>query len=384
MMRKVYLDHAATTPLDPEVLEAMLRSGAIHFGNPSSGHGYGRKARALMDEAAVQVVEAIGASRPEEILFTSGGTEADNLALRGVLASIPPERVLVVGATEHAAVLDTAADLEAKGRRVVRLPVDARARVDLDALAATLDRVSVGLVSLMWANNEVGSLQHMEAASRLCRARGVLLHSDAVQALGRAAVRVDRVPVDLLSGSAHKFNGPKGAGFLFVRRGTRLAPQLTGGLQQEGRRGGTENVLGIVGLGLALERAVRGMDGHVARLRRLAFSFKQALGEVSGMRILGDGCAEDQLPGHFSLCFEEVDGEALLLSLDLDGIAVSSGSACHTGSMEPSHVLLAMGLSPRQAKGTLRLVLGKAVDEEDLVYAASRLREHVERLRGTQ
>ncbi len=384
MLRKVYLDHAATTPLDQEVLEAMLRLGSTHFGNPSSGHGFGRRARALVDEAAQQVAGAIGASRSEEILFTSGGTESDNLALRGALAAFPGEHALVVGAAEHAAVLDTAADLEAMGRRVVRLPVDGRARVDPGALEAALDQQPVGLVSVIWANNEVGSIHDMEAICRICHARGVLVHSDAVQALGRLDVRVDRIPVDLLSGSAHKFHGPKGAGFLFVRRGTRLAPQITGGLQQEGRRGGTENVPGIVGLGLALERATGNLGPHADHLRRLASHFKSALGKVPGMVMLGDGAVADQLPGHFSLCFEDVEGEALLLSLDLDGIAVSSGSACHTGSVEPSHVLLAMGLSRRQAKGCIRLVLGRHQVEEDLSYAAQRLREHVERLRGAQ
>jgi len=384
MLRKVYLDHAATTPLDPEVLEAMLRAGAGAFGNPSSGHLFGRRARALVDEAADQVARAIGAARGEEILFTSGGTEADNLALRGGMAQRPREEFLVVGAAEHAAVLDTAADLERAGRPVRRVPVDGRARVDARRLAQCLDESAVGLVSVMWANNEVGSLQDMAAIARECRRRGVLLHSDAVQALGRLDVRVDQVPVNLLSGSAHKFHGPKGVGFLYVRRGTPITPQITGGLQQEGRRGGTENVPGIVGMGLALERAVARREEGAARLRALAASFGARLRQLPGLLVLGDGAAEDQLPGHFSLCFEDVEGEALLLSLDLDGIAVSSGSACHTGSLEPSHVLLAAGLSRRQAKGTIRLVLGRDQTEEDLEYTLARLTEHVTRLRGTQ
>jgi cysteine desulfurase len=381
-MRKVYLDHAATTPPDPRVLEAMLRLSGEAFGNPSSGHLFGRRARALVDEAAERVAAAIGAARPEEIVFTSGGTEADNLALRGVLET-QPERALLSSAADHAAVLDTADHLAARGRRVLRLEVDRRGRVEPGRLDRALAECGPALVSLIWANNELGSLQDMPALAEVCRARGALFHTDAVQALGRLRVRVDELPVDLLSGSAHKFNGPKGAGFLYVRRGTPLHPAITGGLQQEGRRGGTENVPGVVGLGLALELAEATRVEHAARLRGLAARLAARLAGLPGLLMLCDGQG-DNLPGHFSLCLEEVEGEALLLSLDLDGIAVSSGSACHTGSIEPSHVLLAAGLNRRQAKGTIRLVLGKGIDEDDVDYAAERLIEHATRLRGTQ
>ena len=381
-MRKVYLDHAATTPPDPRVLEAMLRLSGEAFGNPSSGHLFGRRARALVDEAAERVAAAIGAARPEEIVFTSGGTEADNLALRGVLET-QPERALLSSAADHAAVLDTADHLAARGRRVLRLEVDRRGRVEPGRLDRALAECGPALVSLIWANNELGSLQDMPALAAVCRARGALFHTDAVQALGRLRVRVDELPVDLLSGSAHKFNGPKGAGFLYVRRGTPLHPAITGGLQQEGRRGGTENVPGVVGLGLALELAEATRVEHAARLRGLAARLAARLAGLPGLLMLCDGQG-DNLPGHFSLCLEEVEGEALLLSLDLDGIAVSSGSACHTGSIEPSHVLLAAGLNRRQAKGTIRLVLGKGIDEDDVDYAAERLIEHATRLRGTQ
>jgi cysteine desulfurase len=381
-MRKVYLDHAATTPPDPRVLEAMLRLSGEAFGNPSSGHLFGRRARALVDEAAERVAAAIGAARPEEIVFTSGGTEADNLALRGVLET-QPDRALLSSAADHAAVLDTADHLAARGRRVLRLEVDRRGRMEPGRLDRALAECGPALVSLIWANNELGSLQDMPALAAVCRARGALFHTDAVQALGRLRVRVDELPVDLLSGSAHKFNGPKGAGFLYVRRGTPLHPAITGGLQQEGRRGGTENVPGVVGLGLALELAEATRVEHAARLRGLAARLAARLAGLPGLLMLCDGQG-DNLPGHFSLCLEEVEGEALLLSLDLDGIAVSSGSACHTGSIEPSHVLLAAGLNRRQAKGTIRLVLGKGIDEDDVDYAAERLIEHATRLRGTQ
>ncbi|MDP2361034.1 MAG: cysteine desulfurase family protein [bacterium] len=383
-MRKVFLDHASTTPLDSRVLAGMLRLAGEAFGNPSSGHLFGRRARALLDDAADQAAGVIGAARPEEIVFTSGGTEADNLALRGVLAGLPAASSLVVSAADHAAVLDTAADLEAEGRSVIRLPVDGRGRVDPEKLAWVLEQGGVGLVSIIWANNELGSINELPALAGLCRRHGAPFHTDAVQALGRLAVRVDEVPIDLLSGSAHKFGGPKGAGFLYVRRGTALRPRQTGGLQQGGRRGGTENVPGLVGLGLAIELAESGRVEAGVRLRALSRRLGARLAGAPGLRLLGDGAAADQLPGHFSLCFEEVEGEALLLSLDLDGIAVSSGSACHTGSIEPSHVLLAAGLSRRQAKGTIRLVLGRDTTEEDLDYAAARLLEHAARLRGTQ
>ena len=382
-MRKVYLDHAATTPLDPRVLEGMLRLAGEVFGNPSSGHLFGRRARVLVDEAARRVAQAIGAARPEEIVFTSGGTEADNLALRGVLAAAP-DLALVVSAADHAAVLDTAQDLEEAGHRVLRLPVDGRGLVDPARLDSTLAVCGPALVSLIWAGNELGAVQDMSALAAVCRARGALFHTDAVQALGRLRVRVDELPVDLLSGSAHKFNGPQGAGFLYLRRGTPLRPVLTGGLQQEGRRGGTENVPGIVGLGLALELAEQARGEHAGRLRALAARLGGRLRDLPGLRFNCDGQGTDDLPGHFSLCFEEVEGEALLLSLDLDGVAVSSGSACHTGSIEPSHVLLAAGFSRRQAKGTIRLVLGRGTDEADVDYAAERLIDHATRLRGTQ
>jgi len=379
-VRRVYLDHAATTPPDPRVWEAMLRLSGEAWGNPSSGHHLGRRARSLLDDAAEQVAAAIGARRPDEILFTSGGTEADNLALRGVLAALPPELALLTTAAEHAAVLETAADLEAAGRPVLRLPVDSRGLLDPARLDEALGRVPTGLVSVIWANNELGGIHEMARLSEICRRHGVLLHTDAVQALGRLPVDLREVPVDLLSGSAHKFHGPKGAGFLYVRRGVALRPQQTGGLQFAGLRGGTENVPGIVGLGLALELAVRERPQVVERLRSLSARFKARIAALPGLTLLADGGASDCLPGHFSLSFTGVEGEALLLSLDLDGIAVSSGSACHTGSIEPSHVLLAAGLSPAQAKSSIRLVLGRSTTEADLDYAAERLDEHVRRL----
>lgn len=381
-MRKVYLDHAATTPLDPAVLRAMLEAGGEVFGNPSSGHLYGRRARALLDGARETVAGAIGARRFDEILLTSGGTEADNLALRGALAALGPEAALAVGAAEHAAVLDPAAALEREGRRVLRLPVDGAGRTSPEALAARLDAApAVRLVSLIWANNELGRLNDVAALGAVCRARGVLFHTDAVQALGRLPVRVDESPVDLLSGSAHKFHGPKGAGFLYVRRGVRVEPLLAGGLQQEGRRGGTENLLGAVGLARALELAVARRDGDGERLRAQSARLAERLRAVDGLRLNADG---QELPGHFSITVPDVEAETLLLNLDLDGVAVSSGSACHTGLVEPSHVLLAAGLTNREAKGTLRLVLGRGTGDEDLDWAAERLVFHVGALRGTQ
>lgn len=380
-MRQVYLDHAATTPMDPEVLEAMLRVGAGTFGNPSSGHLFGRRARNLVDESAERIAEVIGARRLEEIVFTSGGTEADNLALRGMDALLDPELAIAVSTIEHAAVLDTVDQLEARGRRILRLPVDARGLLAPGTLQSCLDNERVGLVSVIWANNEIGSVQDMTALAAICRKAEVPLHSDAVQALGRLPVRVDEPGIDLLSGSAHKFYGPKGVGFLYCRRGMRLAPCITGGLQQGGLRGGTENLIGIVGMGLALAKAASMRETEALRLRELAAHFLRELGPVEKMKINADG---RELPGHLSLSFEEVQGETLLLSLDLDGIAVSAGSACHTGSIEPSHVLKAIGLNDRLAAGSIRLVPGRNTTAEDLSYVAGRLREHATRLKGTQ
>lgn len=378
-MRRIYLDHAATTPPDSEAMQAALEAVLRDFGNPSSGHIYGRRARDLLDDAADSLARSIGARRGEEILFTSGGTEADNLALRGVSALLPPEQAIAISTIEHAAIMDTAAQLEAGGRRIVRLPVNSRGLLELEGLAERLKAEKVGLLSLIWANNEIGSVQDMLSMAGLCKRLGILSHSDAVQALGKLPVRMDEVPLDMLTGSAHKFYGPKGSGFLYVKRGTRLEPAITGGLQQGGLRGGTENILGALAMAHSLETCIHAMEPEAERLRSLARFFLKELGEMDGLVVNSAG---EDLPGHLSLSFNGIEGEALLLSLDLDGIAISSGSACHTGMIEPSHVLKAIGLSDSQAKGSIRLVCGRDTTQEDLTFSAGRIRDHVARLGG--
>lgn len=378
-MRRIYLDHAATTPPDREAMQAALEAVLRDFGNPSSGHLFGRRARDLLDDAADSLARSIGARRGEEILFTSGGTEADNLALRGVSALLPPEQAIAISTIEHAAIMDTAAQLESGGRRIVRLPVNAQGKLEMDGLEERLKAEKVGLLSLIWANNEIGSVQDMLPVVELCKRLGILSHSDAVQALGKLPLRVDEVPLDLLTGSAHKFYGPKGIGFLYVKRGTRLEPAITGGLQQGGLRGGTENILGALAMARSLESCLRIMEPEAERLRSLARFFLEELGELDGLLVNSAG---QDLPGHLSLSFDGIEGEALLLSLDLDGIAISSGSACHTGMIEPSHVLKAIGLSDSQAKGSIRLVCGRDTTEEDLAFTALRIREHISRLGG--
>ena len=364
-MRRVYLDHAATTPVDPEVAEAMARVYRDGPGNPSSIYAEGRAARALVDQAREQVAAAIGAA-PGEIVFTSGGTEADNLALRGALKARRAERDgLVTVATEHHAVLDTARDLAEHAHvRLDILGVDAQGRVSPDAIAAALDD-RTSLVSVMHANNEIGTLQPVAEIGAICRERGVTFHSDAVQSVGALDFDVRKIPVDLVSLNAHKFYGPKGVGALYVRKGTRLATMQTGGGQEKGRRTGTENVAGIVGLGVAMRIAVE---------RRATESPRQAALRdrlIAGVtRVIPDtivtGHRTERLPNNASFVFRGADGASLVMALDMAGFAVSSGSACTSGDTEPSPVILALGIDHETAKGSLRVTIGRSTTDADV------------------
>src|SRR5260221_2565537 len=357
-MRRVYLDHAATTPVDPEVAELMAQVLREVPGNRSSIYAEGRRARALVDRARDEVAKAINAD-PAEIVFTSGGTEADNLALRGVLKASEGEADgIVTTAIEHHAVLDTARDPAAHGQaRVTVLPVDREGRVSADAVARAID-ARTAIVSVMHGNNEIGTLQPIAEIGAICRERGVAFHSDAVQTVGALAIDLKKLPVDLLSVNAHKFHGPKGVGALFIRRGTRIATLQTGGGQEKGRRTGTENVAGIVGLGAAL---------RIASERRVAESARQVVLRdrlIAGVRsripdATLNGHPTERLPNNASFCFRGTQGEALIISLDLEGFSASSGSACTSGDTEPSHVLLALGLDRELAQGSLRLTLGR-------------------------
>ena len=380
-MRRVYLDHAATTPVDPEVAELMAQVLREVPGNPSSIYAEGRRARALVDRARDEVAAAIGAD-PAEIVFTSGGTEADNLALRGVVKAREGEADgIVTTAIEHHAVLDTAHDLERHGQaRVTIVAVDRDGHVSADAIRDAID-ARTAIVSVMHGNNEIGTLQPIAAIGLVCRARGVAFHSDAVQTVGAIEVDVRTLPVDLLSVNAHKFYGPKGVGALYVRRGTRIATVQTGGGQEQGRRTGTENVAGIVGLGAAMRIASAKRAVESARLTAIRDRL------IAGVRArIPDatltGHPTDRLPNNASFCFSGTQGEALIVSLDLEGFSASSGSACTSGNTDPSHVLLALGLERDLAQGSLRLTLGRGTTDADIDALLDVLPAIVARLRA--
>lgn len=378
MERKVYMDHGATTPLRQEVLEAMLPFMQEKFGNPSSLYGLGREARKAVEDAREKVAAAIGAS-PEEIVFTSGGTEADNLAVRGAVKALSPQGGhIITSAVEHHAVLDVCRSLQEEGYRVTFLPVDGYGLVDPGSLEEAIDDDTV-LVSIMTANNEVGTIQPVEEIGEIVRERGILFHTDAVQAVGNIPVDVRRMKADLLSLSAHKFYGPKGVGVLYVRRGVNTAPVNYGGGQERGLRPGTENVAGIVGLGKAIELAVGELTEYAGKLRRLRDRLIEGLLTIE--KVYLNGHPTHRLPGNVNVSFAYIEGESLLLSLDIKGIAASSGSACTSGSLEPSHVLTAMGVDHQTAHGSLRLTLGRDNTADDVDYVLEALPPIVDRLR---
>ncbi|MFP5379067.1 MAG: cysteine desulfurase family protein [Vicinamibacteria bacterium] len=381
MARPIYLDYHATTPVDPRVLEAMLPWFTERFGNPAARHHqYGWEADEAVERARRQVARLIGA-QAKDILFTSGATESNNLALRGVmLANRERGEHLVTVATEHKAVLETCQRLEEDGWHVTVLPVGADGLVDLDQLADALTDRTV-LVSVMAANNEIGVLQPLAEIARLCRARGVLLHTDAVQALGRVPFDVDALPVDLASITGHKIYGPKGVGALYVRRQkprVPLAAILDGGGQERGLRPGTLNVPAIVGLGAAAALADEERATEAARLARLRDRLRARLeSSVDGLRI--NGSWSRRLPNNLHVSFDGVDGDALITSLS--DVAVSAGSACASGKGAPSHVLTALGVDPARAAGSIRFGLGRWTTEDEVETAARRVAEEVTRLR---
>jgi len=379
-MDTVYLDHAATTPMDARVVEAMLPYLYEHFGNPSSMYGVGRTARAAIDRAREDVADAVGA-RPTEIVFTSGGTESDNAAIKGVAMARQHEgNHIITAATEHHAVLHTCEWLERLGFETTVLPVNPYGRVDPDEVERAI-RPTTTLITLMYANNEIGTVHPLAAIGKIAKRRGVTFHTDAVQAAGALPIDVDTLGVDLLSLSAHKFYGPKGSGVLYARRGMPWLPQQPGGGQERGRRSGTENTAGIVGLATALRLSAESMEGataHCARLRdRLRDELTRAVPDVSL-----NGHPTERLPNNLNLSFRGVDGESLLLNLDMHGIAASSGSACTAGSLDPSHVLTALGLSRELAQGSLRLSVGRGSTDAHIDRALAVLPAVVTKLRS--
>jgi cysteine desulfurase len=381
---RIYLDHAATTPLDPEVLEAMLPYLRGEYGNPSSVHGFGQRARGAIDEARAQVAALIGA-RDSEIVFTGSGTEADNLAINGALAGALSNTGsdglgrtdLVTSAIEHHAIINSAKTLDRDRHRVTWVTAGGSGQVDLEQLGAAVND-KTALVSVMFANNETGVLQPIEDVVRIARQKGALVHSDAVQGLGKAVIDLSALKLDLMSMSAHKIYGPKGVGALYVRSGTRMTAHMRGGSQERNRRAGTENVAGIAGFGKAAELAQRRGTEDATRISKLRDELEAKL--TGGGSVLRNGSAA-RICSTLSLSFEGVSGEDLLIALDLVGIAVSTGAACAAGSPEPSHVLKGMGLSRERINSSLRFSLGRGTTVDEIDHTVKAVQQAVERLR---
>ena len=379
-MKRIYLDHAATTPTHPEVVKAMLPYFSDVFGNPSSIYSCGQEAKGAVEEARTKVAELIGA-RSEEIIFTSGGTEADNYALKGIAyANAHKGNHIITTPVEHHAVMETCKFLERRGFKITYLPVDEYGLVNpQDVKKAVTDKTI--LISVIHASNEVGTIEPIGEIGELAREADVYFHSDAVQAVGHISVDVDELKVDLLSISAHKIYGPKGVGALYVRKGTRLVPLMHGGEQEKRRRAGTENVPAIVGFGKAVELTRQEMGKEAERLSYLRDRLIQGLGErIDDIRL--NGHPTRRLPNNVNVSIDFVEGESVLLNLDLEGICVSTGSACSSSSLEPSHVLLALGLPPEQAHCSLRLTLGRENTEADVEQVLEVLHGIVAKLRA--
>jgi cysteine desulfurase len=380
-VQRIYLDHNATTPPLAAVAERMMAVLRDEFGNPSSVHHFGQQAKALMDEARTEVANLIGAE-PSEVLFTAGGTEADNIAIRGAAEALEAagRRHLVASAIEHEAVLNTVKALAKRGWRTTLLPVDRSGIVSPAALREGLAD-DTAVVSVMHANNEIGTIQPIAELARLAHERGALFHTDAVQSAGKIAIDVRTLGVDMLSMSAHKFYGPKGIGALWVRRGVRVMPILTGGRQERGRRAGTENVAGIVGMGVAARIASGKMGDEDRRLSALRDRLEAGiLRSVPGTAV--NGSAEARVPNTTNISFDRIEAESLLIALDLQGVAVSTGSACSSGTLEPSHVLKAMGFNAHRTQNSIRFSLGAANTEAEIDRVIAVLPGIVEKLRS--
>lgn len=380
MTKRIYADNAATTKVSPEVVDAMLPYFTETYGNPSSIYNEGRTARVAVEKAREQVANAIGAS-PKEIYFTGSGSEADNWALRSTARALSKKgNHIITSAVEHHAVLHTCQDLEKQGFEVTYLPVDKYGMVSPDDVKAAIKDTTI-MISIMFANNEIGTIMPIDAIGKIAKEAGVVFHTDAVQAVGNVEIDVKAMNIDMLSLTAHKFHGPKGCGALYVRQGVKLMSFITGGAQERMRRAGTENVPGIVGLGKAIELATANIKEKQEKLIALRDRYiKKVLETVPYSRL--NGHPTERLAGNANISFEYIEGEGLLLSLDMKGIAASSGSACTSGSLDPSHVLLAIGLKHEQAHGSLRTSFGEDTTVEDIDYMVDAIAEIVARLRS--
>ena len=374
----IYLDNNATTPLDPAVAEKMSQFIKEHFGNPSSLYPIGRKVKEIITEAREVIAKAIGAVRTE-IIFTASGTEADNFAIRGVLDAFPEKNEIITSAIEHPAVMNTASYLEKKGAKVTYVPVDKYGTVDIDFLKNAITP-QTALISVMHANNEVGTIQPIEKISKIAKERGVLVHTDAVQAFGKIDVNVNKLGIDLLSISAHKIYGPKGVGALYIRKGTNIWPLIYGGSQEREMRAGTENTIGIVGFGEAVRVMTERRDKDKKRIAKLSEQLKKGI-EEKIPKVKFNGHEKNRMKGTLNFSFYGLEAEAILLALATKEIYVSTGSACSEGAEEVSHVLEAIGLKPEVARSSVRMSLGRFNTEEDIKTVLEELPEIVEKLR---
>lgn len=385
MSTTIYLDHAATTPLHPKVLEAMMPFFSERFGNPSTIYSLGQDGRRALDEARDTVADIIGCNR-KEIIFTSGGTESDNTALKGVAFALQKEGShIITSSVEHHAVLETCHYLERNGFSVTYLPVDCYGMIDLNDVKAAINENTI-LISIMMANNEVGTIEPIESISRMLKdytkssKHNIVLHTDAVQGAGFLNLDINKLGVDMLSLSAHKYYGPKGVGILFIKQGTPFVPQQNGGVQEGRRRAGTENMSGIVGAATALKLAVESQNSNTDICQRLRDRLIRGIQQHIPYSQL-TGHPEYRLPNNASFCFHYVEGESILLHLDFAGIAAASGSACTSGSLEPSHCLMAMGIPTEVAHGSLRFTCGIENTEKEIDEVISILTQVVQRLR---
>ncbi len=377
-MRTVFLDNNATTCVAPEVLEAMLHYFSEKYGNPSSMHSFGGMVGIAVENARAQVADLIGA-QPEEILFTSCGSESDNTAIMSAIQSQPEKKHIVTTKVEHPAILNLAQYLEGKGYEITYIPVDFKGRIDMDTYKNSL-RKDTAIVSIMFANNEVGNIYPIQEMAELAKEQGIVFHTDAVQAVGKVHMNMATMPVDFLALSGHKLHAPKGVGALYIRKGTRFRPFLRGGHQERGRRAGTENVPYMIALGKAAELAQSNIDKEIIQVSALRDTLEQGLiNNISDCVVNGD--VENRLPNTSSIAFKYIEGEAILLMLDRYGICASSGSACTSGSLEPSHVLRAMGIPFTYAHGSIRLSLSRYTTKEDVDIVLKEFPPIVKKLR---